>query len=134
MITSDENGRLASPMRLLEMLTARFGAFESIASLTLELNRKGPDECLPLDAPTAEALLQFGDDLRQAENTVRLWASARGLCPYTRVWRVWRWRASGSILPARRAWPPPCSASETCGSTRARAIPRCSAATATWTS
>lgn len=79
MNTSDENGRLASPMRLLEMLTARFGAFESIACLAIELNRKGPDECLPVDAPTAEALLEFGDDLRQAGDAAKMWASAHGL-------------------------------------------------------
>ena len=79
MMTSDENGGLCSPTRLLEMLTARFSAFESIACLAIELNRKGPDDCLPMDAPTAEALLEFGDDLRQAGNAAKVWASAHGM-------------------------------------------------------
>jgi len=53
-------------MRLLEMLVDRFGAFEVIAATALELSRKYPDECLPMDRKTAEAILEFGDDLRQA--------------------------------------------------------------------
>lgn len=77
MMTSDDKGALASPMRLLEMLTARFGAFEAIACLAIELNRKGPDECLPMDASTADALLEFGDDLRQASRAVALWVNLR---------------------------------------------------------
>lgn len=80
-MTSDENGAIASPMRVLEMLAARFGAFEAIACLAIELDRKGPDECLPMDAVTAEALLEFGDDLRQAHSAVRKWASTHGLHP-----------------------------------------------------
>ncbi len=73
MLTADENGTLCSPMRLLEMLTARFGTFEAIAYLVIELNRKGADECLPMDSPTAEAILEFGDDLRQAAGAASLW-------------------------------------------------------------
>ena len=77
MLTADENGTLCSPMRLLEMLSARFGAFETIAYLVIELNRKGPDECLPMDAVTAEAILEFGDDLRQAAGATSLWSRLR---------------------------------------------------------
>ena len=79
MMTSGENGTPCSPIRALEMLTARFGAFEAIACLAIELHRKGPDECLPVDAATAEALLEFGDDLRQAGTAIRAWAGTRGL-------------------------------------------------------
>jgi hypothetical protein len=78
MMTANENGTIASPMRVLEMLAARFGAFEALAYLAIELNRKGPDECLPMDAVTAEALLEFGDDLRQARSAVRAWTSTHG--------------------------------------------------------
>jgi hypothetical protein len=81
MMTSEENGTLCSPMRALEMLTARFGAFEAIACLAIELNRKEPDGSLPMDAATAEAILEFGDDLRQARAAVRTWVSTRGLNP-----------------------------------------------------
>jgi hypothetical protein len=77
MITADENGRLCSPTRLLEMLTARFGAFEAIACLSIELDRKGPDERLPVDAATADALLEFADDLRQACHAASTWARLR---------------------------------------------------------
>ncbi len=83
MMTSDDNGTIASPMRVLEMLAARFGAFEAIACLAIELDRKGSDECLPMDAVTAEALLEFGDDLRQARSAVRTRASTHGLHPLT---------------------------------------------------
>lgn len=79
MMTSDENGTFCSPMRALEMLRARFGVFETIACLAIELDRKGADECLPMDVATAEALLEFADDLRQAGTAVRAWASTRGL-------------------------------------------------------
>ncbi len=81
MITSEENETLCSPMRALEILTARFGAFEAIACLAIEFNRKEPDDCLPMDAPTADAILEFGDDLRQVRDAVRTWVSAHGLNP-----------------------------------------------------
>jgi hypothetical protein len=57
-------------MRLLEMLVDRFGAFEVIAYTSLELARGDPDEGLPMDERTAEAILEFGADLRQAAKTV----------------------------------------------------------------
>ena len=53
-------------MRLLEMLEFRFGAFEAIAYAALELSRKRPAGQLPMDRLTAEAILEFADDLRQA--------------------------------------------------------------------
>lgn len=74
MLTEDGNGTLASPMRLLEMLEARFGAMETVANLVIELDRKGSDECLPMDRLTADAILEFADDLRQARNATSAWA------------------------------------------------------------
>ena len=68
--TRGKHGEAISPMRLLEMLVDRFGAFEVIAATALELSRKHPDECLPMDRRTAEAILEFGDDLRQAAAAV----------------------------------------------------------------
>jgi hypothetical protein len=79
MLTADENGTLCSPMRLLEMLVARFGAFETVANLAIELNRKSADECLPMDWVTAEAILEFADDLRQAQRATSAWARSRSI-------------------------------------------------------
>jgi hypothetical protein len=56
----------ASPARLLEMLSDRFGAFEAIAYSTIKLARHVPEDELSMDVRVAEALLEFGDDLRQA--------------------------------------------------------------------
>lgn len=70
METRTESGRPISPMRLLEMLVDRFGAFEAIAFASLELARGDPDDNLPIEGRTAEAILEFGDDLRQAARTV----------------------------------------------------------------
>lgn len=66
-------------MRLLEMLEARFGAFEAIAYAALELRRKRPDDCPPMDRMTAEAILEFGDDLRQAGRAAVRWAEEEGI-------------------------------------------------------
>lgn len=79
MITADESGTLCSPMRALEMLEARFGAFETVANLVIELNRKGSDGCLPMDPVTAEAILEFADDLRQARHAASVWARSRSI-------------------------------------------------------
>jgi len=56
----------ASPARLLEMLSDRFGAFEAIAYSTIKLARHVPEDELSMDLLVAEAVLEFGDDLRQA--------------------------------------------------------------------
>lgn len=48
------------------ILVDRDGAFEVIAATALELSRKIPDEGLPMARKTAEAILEFGDDLRLA--------------------------------------------------------------------
>lgn len=79
MKTRNQQGDLASPLRLLEMLEFRFGAFEAIATTSLELSRKGPENGLPMDRGTAEAILEFRDDLKQAYRAALEWADARGL-------------------------------------------------------
>ncbi len=73
-----------SPMRLLEMLVDRFGIFEAAATTTITLARldtEGEAE-LPMDAAVAEAVLEFGDDLRAAFVTAREWARAHDLVPF----------------------------------------------------
>ena len=66
MRTRSEDGELYGPVRLLEMLEFRFGAFETIASASLELAQTGSDGTSPMDERTADAVLEFADDLRQA--------------------------------------------------------------------
>jgi hypothetical protein len=68
----------ASPVRLLEMLTGRFGAFEAIATASIKLSRHVPEDELSMDLLVAEAVLEFGDDLRQASETVAKWAGGEG--------------------------------------------------------
>jgi hypothetical protein len=76
MQTRSERGEPISPVRLLEMLEFRFGAFEAIASASLELARKQSEESLPMDDKTADAILEFGDDLRQAYQAAKEWVRA----------------------------------------------------------
>lgn len=67
-----------SPVRLLEILLDRFGIFEAAASATITLARldtEGEAE-LPMERAVAEAVLEFGDDLRLALQTARM-----GTCP-----------------------------------------------------
>jgi hypothetical protein len=53
-------------MRLLEMLTDRFGIFEALANSTIKLNRCTSADELSMDRQVAEAVLEFADDLRTA--------------------------------------------------------------------
>lgn len=78
MLAQDQR-QLASPMRLLEVLADRFGAFEAVAGSTIKLARHAPEEELVMEPSVAEALLQFGDDLREASATAAEWARSRGL-------------------------------------------------------
>lgn len=55
-----------SPARLLEMLADRFGAFEAIATSSVRLARLDSEEQLPMEPLVAEAVLEFGEDLRAA--------------------------------------------------------------------
>jgi len=57
---------LASRGLLLEMLTDRVGAFEALAVVSIKLARHVSEDELPIDLFVAEAVLEFGDDLRQA--------------------------------------------------------------------
>jgi len=77
MRTRRDEGAYLSPSRLLEMLEFRFGAFEAIAYAALELARKDPDDKLPMDVRTADAILEFGDDLRNASRAAAAWAEER---------------------------------------------------------
>ena len=58
-------------MRLLEMLSDRFGAFEALATSSITLARVAPDEELPMEPLVAEAVLEFGEELRGAAKAVR---------------------------------------------------------------
>jgi hypothetical protein len=69
----------ASPMRLLELLSDRFGAFETAACATVKLARLADEDELPMDAAFAEAVLQFGSELRLASRSANAWAQDRGL-------------------------------------------------------
>jgi hypothetical protein len=60
----------ASPARLLEMLSDRFGAFEAIAYSTIKLARYVPEDELSMDVLVAEAIFEFACDLRAAAQAV----------------------------------------------------------------
>jgi hypothetical protein len=68
-------GERTSPTRSLEMLMDKFGAFESIAYSSIKLARAVPDEAPPMDPLVAEAVLEFGDDLRDAAEAATAWAA-----------------------------------------------------------
>ena len=63
----------ASPTRLLEMLSDRFGAFEAIATSSIKLARAAPEEELAMDVLVAEAVLEFADNLREAKTAAGEW-------------------------------------------------------------
>jgi hypothetical protein len=63
----------ASPARLLEMLSDRFSAFEAIAYSTIKLARHVPEDELAMDLLVAEAVLEFGNDLRAASDVTANW-------------------------------------------------------------
>jgi hypothetical protein len=69
-----------SPVRLLEMLSDRFGAFEAIATSTVKLARFVPADELPMEPLVAEAVLEFGEDLREAAASAAEWAQSKGGC------------------------------------------------------
>ncbi len=62
------SGPQPSPARLLEMLSDRFGAFEAVAHASIKLARHVPEPELSMDTLVAEAVLEFGDDLRAARD------------------------------------------------------------------
>jgi hypothetical protein len=69
-----------SPARLLEMLSDRFGAFEAIATSTVKLARFVSADELPMEPLVAEAVLEFGEDLREAAASAAEWARSKGVC------------------------------------------------------
>jgi hypothetical protein len=77
MRTRSERGKLYAPVRILEMLESRFGAFETIAYAALESVKNEPDEAPPMDEKTADAILEFADDLRQAYEAAVQWGKQR---------------------------------------------------------
>jgi hypothetical protein len=74
-------GGLASPMRLLEMLSDRFGLFEALADSTIKLHRRAAGDELSMDPRVAEAVLEFADDLRTARDGSEAWIASKGLAP-----------------------------------------------------
>jgi hypothetical protein len=76
----------ASPMRLLEMLTDRFGVFEALAYSTIKLNRCTSADELSMDPLVAQARLEFASDLRTALDASIDWAEDKGL--------VHQWKAT----------------------------------------
>jgi hypothetical protein len=81
MKSSEQN---TSPMRLLEMLVDRFGIFEAAATTSITLERLDVDgeADLPMQGQVAEAVLEFGNDLRAAFSEAREWAQTRGALPF----------------------------------------------------
>jgi len=65
-------------MRLLEMLVYRFGAFEAIAYSSIKLARFAPPDELAMDPLVADAILEFGNDLRDASRRTGEWVCCSG--------------------------------------------------------
>lgn len=79
-MVSSAQARQPSPARLLEILTDRFGAFEAIANSTIKLARVTPENELAMDLLVADAVLQFGTDLRAALDAAVEWGGAPDAC------------------------------------------------------
>lgn len=76
MLSRDSHPNL-SPARMLEILTDRFGAFEAVANSTIKLARTSAEPELAMDLLMADAVLQFGSDLREARDAASAWGRAR---------------------------------------------------------
>ena len=61
------------------MLTDRFGVFEALAHSTIKLTRCISADELSMDPRVADAVLEFGDDLRSALAASDAWAETKGL-------------------------------------------------------
>ena len=55
-----------SPARVLEMLSDRFGALEAVAYSSIKLSRYVSECEMSMDLLVAEAVLELGEDLREA--------------------------------------------------------------------
>jgi hypothetical protein len=72
----------ASPTRLLEILSDRFGPLEAVAYSSIKLSRYAPEREMSMDLLVAEAVLEFSEDLRNAQEAVGEWTDevlGRGL-------------------------------------------------------
>ncbi|HEX8322104.1 hypothetical protein [Longimicrobium sp.] len=63
----------ASPARWLEMLVDRFGALEAVAYSSIKLSRYVSECEMSMDLLVAEAVLEFGEDLRNAQEAAGEW-------------------------------------------------------------
>ena len=80
MMLTSHAGVPASPMRLLEVLTDRFGVFEALAhSTSSSTAAPAPTSSLAMDPLVAEAVLEFADDLRTALAAFDAWAETKDL-------------------------------------------------------
>jgi hypothetical protein len=52
----------------------RSGAFKAIANSSIKLARVAPEEELAMEPLAAEAILEFGEDLREAISAANAWA------------------------------------------------------------
>ncbi|HEX8322097.1 hypothetical protein [Longimicrobium sp.] len=60
----------ASAARILEMLADRFGALQAVAYSSIKLSRYVSECEMSMDLLVAEAVLEFGEDLRNARKIV----------------------------------------------------------------
>ena len=106
MRTRTDKGELFGPVRLLEILEFRFGAFQTIAYASLELAKQDRDDPPPMDEKTADAILEFADDLRQAYEAGRNGRSSgsRGTAHTSK--RTRRAVCVGARLPGERSRTP----------------------------
>jgi hypothetical protein len=65
----------ASPARLLEMLSDRFGALEAVAYSSIKLSRYISECEMSMDLLVAEAVLEFGEELRNAQEAAGEWTN-----------------------------------------------------------
>jgi hypothetical protein len=66
-------------MRLIEILSDRFGALEAVATSSIKLARYAPEDELAMDLQVADAVLEFGTSLREAADGTKQWAQTRGV-------------------------------------------------------
>ncbi|HEX6038554.1 hypothetical protein [Longimicrobium sp.] len=58
---------------MLEMLSDRFGALEAVAYSSIKLSRYVSECEMSMDLLVAEAVLEFGEELRDAQEAVGAW-------------------------------------------------------------
>lgn len=63
----------APPARLMEMLSDGFGALEAVAYSSIKLSRYVSECEMLMDLLVTEAVLEFGEDLRNAEEAAGEW-------------------------------------------------------------